>query len=242
VCDEGRADLGEPERLETAVTGLPRHLAESDLLTRVAVPFQAAGLVVGRDQQRAPVTVRLFRPEPTRVALVGGWWVARLLVFRVLALGARAVVRTSWPEQWQGLGDSATSRSDRMLLVPADGVVPTLPAGPDEPAVYVNDLGAMVAPQRSGPGAWQTQVTLLAQLVAGGAPVVEDAHVTLLQRLTDAEAAVAAAPLRLGQETAGHLRMMAPDMLAVCGGGQTRYAWVTPTEIEQRLLGAPRRG
>jgi hypothetical protein len=217
------------------------HLADRATLARVTVPTLPAGVVVGRDQRRAPIVLRLFRAEPTQSVLVGRWWAARLLVFRALGVGARVVVRTAWPEQWEGLGQEATGRADRLAVIPV-GSVAAVPARMDEPALHVVDLGNDAGPQRAHLGPWQAQLTLLPGLVPAGIPVLADAGVTVFQRISAAEAGLATSALGLTAEVAGHLTMTPDDGLVLHSGTEVRYATMALTSVETGLLGPPKVG
>jgi hypothetical protein len=76
------------------------HTATPSALAHIRMPASGSGLIVGEDRDRRPVAVRLFRPEPTSVTLVGQISTAQLLLFRALALGASAIVVTSAPRAW----------------------------------------------------------------------------------------------------------------------------------------------
>lgn len=214
------------------------HLGDRAVLARVTVPTLPAGVVIGRDQRRAPAVLRLFRAQPTQSVLVGRWWAARLLVFRALGVGARVVVRTAWPEQWQGLGEEATGRADRLAIIPV-GSVAAVPARMDEPALHVVDLGNDAGPQRAHLGPWQAQLTLLPGLVPAGIAVLAEAGVSVFQRLSAAEAGLAASALGLSAEVAGHLTVTPDDAFILRAGTDVRYATVALTSVENALLGAP---
>ena len=216
------------------------HLADRAGLAQVTVPALPAGVVVGRDQRRAPAVLRLFRSEPTSSVLVGGWWAARLLVFRALGVGARVVVRTAWPEQWKGLGEEATNRADRLAIIPV-GSVAAVPARMDEPALHVVDLGAEAGPQRAHLGPWQAQLTVLPGLAPAGVPVLTAAGLVVFQRVSAAEARLAAGALGLSDEVTGHLGVTPEDGLILYGDGAVRYATLALTDVERQLLGAPQR-
>ena len=76
-----------------------------ELMTSASPP---SGLVIGRDAEQVPVVAPFFRPEETRINLIGGVYLARLLVFRALAIGTRVAVCTTRPQEWNGLGETAT--------------------------------------------------------------------------------------------------------------------------------------
>ncbi|MGI5247402.1 hypothetical protein [Dactylosporangium sp. CA-139066] len=194
-----------------------------------------AGLIVGVDYQRRPVPIRLFRPAPTRVTLVGGLWVQRILVFRALALGARVIVMTADPRPWQGLGEWATGSNDRLVLW-NDPRPPAAPASARQPLLIVAAAGT---PTRLG--AWQTQLAVVPHLAPEHTHALQGGDLVMLQQLSPPEAAVAAAALNLPENGAGPLQEMTPDMLALMGGGANRYVWVAPTGIERQYHGQPAR-
>jgi hypothetical protein len=211
------------------------HEVAGEALGHVRSGNGAAGLIVGVDYQRRPVPIRLFRPAPTRVTLVGGLWAQRILVFRALALGARVVVMTADPRPWQGLGEWATGMNDRLVLW-NDPRPPAAPASPRQPLLVVAGSGT---PAQLG--AWQTQIAVVAQLAPEHAHALQDVDLVMLQQLSPPEAAVAAAALNLPESGAGPLQEMTPDMLALMGGGANRYVWLAPTSVERQFHGPPAR-
>jgi hypothetical protein len=223
------------------VTVRQRHLGAPETVAAVALPVMSAGLVLGRDQQRSLVVIRLFRPQPTSVALVGGGWAARLVTARALALGCRVVVSTADPAQWQGFGEQMTGRPDRVDVIGAEGPVPA-PGTATQPVLQVIDAGPAGPQTRPELGAWQSRLTVLPELTDAGAPAVADADLAIVQRLTEPEARAAIRAMRLAPEAASHLQMLHDDMFAIVGGGADRYLWVSQTPTEQAYLGPPRRG
>jgi type VII secretion protein EccE len=86
-----------------------------------------AGLMVGANRHGGAVTVRLFRPESTRVLLVGGVRAAQLLALRAMALGALVVVQTARPRVWEPFVRGVGAPGGTIPLIPpgrpvADGV------------------------------------------------------------------------------------------------------------------------
>ncbi|MGA8114195.1 MAG: hypothetical protein WCA46_11080, partial [Actinocatenispora sp.] len=207
---------------------------------QIEVPGVVSGLVLGRDSNKAPVMVRMFRDEPTRLSLIGGLWAARLLVFRALATGARVVVFTPRPTEWQGFGRWATGRDDRVAVMPGERPV-TVGATATSPALLLYDVGPHGATQPPALGPWQTQLTVLRQFTSYGFASVQASNMVLLQRLATSEAHVAASVLRLDPESEALLQVLRDDMLAVLGGQADRYLWLNPTEIESQQFGAPQR-
>jgi hypothetical protein len=216
------------------------HLASEAALDRIRTPVPGTGVLLGHDRDHLPVSVRLFRPEPTRATLVGGMWAARVAVFRALALGARVVVFTTAPEAWQRFGGWATGRADRVAVMPAERPV-TVAASPRLPALLVYDVGLLGAANRPALGPWQTQLTVLRQLTAYGFPAVQESNLVAVQRLAAEEAVAAGSVLRLGRDTTALLQVLRDDMLALLGGGADRYVWLAPTTVEQHQFGPPHR-
>jgi hypothetical protein len=199
-----------------------------------------AGLLIGRDQQQAPVPLRLFAPEPVRATLVGGVWAAQLLLFRAFAAGARVVVVTTEPHAWTGFGERATGQQHRLT------VVATEPGGPysgtaQTPLLTVHDLG-LSGPMTSPPlGPWHSQLTVLRQLDRAGVPALQEASLVVMQRLGGDEATLAAAALKLRPQSGQLLQSMNDDMMVLIGDGDDRYLFLNQTGIEQQYIGLPRR-
>jgi hypothetical protein len=216
------------------------HTATLPSLARLGPSSLGSGLILGADLRRQPVPVRVFRPEPTRITLVGGVWAGVYVVFRALAVGARVVVVTAEPQAWHGFGERATGHADRVWVIGQEQPLP--PSGSaQQPMLAIYDLG-LVGPTASPPlGPWQTQLTVLRRLDQSGVPSLQEADLVVLQRLGEAEASRASAALRLPERSVGLLQVMADDMAALIGGGAGRYVWLTQTEIERHHTGPPRR-
>lgn len=203
-------------------------------------PPLPAGLILGRDQRQVPVPLRLFAPGPMRVALVGGVWAAQLLIFRAFSIGVRVVVVTTEPRAWQGFGERATGQQNRLTIMAGE---PDQPWGgtAQTPLLTVFDLG-MTGPATSPPlGPWHTQLTVLRQLDRPGIAMLQEAGLTVTQRLGSAEATLAAAALKLAPPSSQLLQSMEDDMLALVGDGDDRFLFLNQTGIEQQYIGLPRR-
>ncbi|MBM7082673.1 hypothetical protein [Micromonospora humidisoli] len=216
------------------------HAVSPAALARLSPSPLPAGLVLGADRRRAAVTIRLFRPEPTRVVLVGGVWAGQLVAFRALALGARVVVVTADPTTWTGFGPAALGRAADRVEVRVDGRPVPAAGTAGQPTLIVRDLPPH-APGSTIPGPWQAELTVLRRLDAGTAPALRDSDLCVLQRLSADESVTAQQALRLPPDSGRFLRVMADDMLALVGGGADRHLWISQTPVEQHLLGVPRR-
>jgi hypothetical protein len=210
-------------------------------LNRLEFPVDAAGVLLGIDVENAPVAARLFREQSTRLTLIGGLWITRVVLFRALAVGARIVIQTGRPEAWRDWGRWATGEPDRVQVVQAAQAA-MVGGSAAAPGLVVNDTGGSPRPSAPGLGMWQTQLTVLPELSAYGFGAVGESDLVMMQRLSTAEASAARAVLRLTPETAGLMQAMRDDMLALLGGGADRYLWMNATQIETDAFGRPRRG
>lgn len=205
-----------------------------ELMTSTSPP---AGLVMGRDAEQEPVVAPFFRPEPTKVAMIGGVYLARLLVFRALALGARVAVCTVRPQEWNGLGEAATGRNDRLAVLQGDRPV-TVEASQHSPALYVYDVGERGTTTSPVLGPWRTQLTVLPRLTNYGDSSTSGAYMTVIQRLTQEEAGAARQLLRVNSEVLQWLQMLHDDMIALLRtGASERYIWAAPTSTESQMFG-----
>jgi hypothetical protein len=223
-------------------TGLAWHAVAADGLGRLAATAGPAGVVLGRQHSGELAPVRLFRPEPTRVGLIGGSWLEWLVVFRCLGAGARVEITTATPSRWSGVGGLA-GVPDRVTIRSANeaGGGPG-PATSAQPVLRVNDVGLSAATEPVELGPWEALLTVVPTLTATAAPLLVEAHVLLLQRLSVDEAAVCASTLHLPPASETNLRQRHDDLLVVVIAGAVRYLWYAMTSIEEELLGRPRRG
>jgi hypothetical protein len=214
------------------------HSASVGALSIIGVSAAGAGLVLGADRQQRPVPIRFFRPEPTRITLIGGDWVASIVVFRALALGAYVTVWTDDPGAWRGLGERATGAGDR-VVINAEHARP--PAATAQTPHLIIDDGAIGFSNEAGPQPWRTQMTILARLDPHGVPAIQDSHLVLTQRLAPAEAALAATALRLGSAGAVPLQQLDDETIALVGATGHQYVRINPTDIERGFAGSARR-
>ncbi|GAA1692572.1 hypothetical protein GCM10009830_45480 [Glycomyces endophyticus] len=234
---ETARDAGKPIEPVKSVSQIPTARA-LELMTSASPP---AGLVIGRDAEQVPVVAPFFRPEETRINLIGGVYLARLLVFRALAIGTRVAVCTTRPQEWNGLGETATGRNDRLAVLHGDQPV-TVEASQHSPALYVYDVGERGSQTKPVLGPWRTQLTVLPRLTNYADSLTGEAHMTVLQRLTAEEAQIARSAIRVNQEVLQWLQMLHDDMIAMLRKGQKeRYLWCAPTSIESQMFGAPMR-
>jgi hypothetical protein len=204
------------------------------VLAGLVLATGGAGLVLGDNQHGEPVTLRLFRPEPTRAMVAGDLRFAQLLVFRALALGAQAVVQTGRPAAWGAF--ARVGGPDSIRVVPpgaAHGDVATAA----RPRLVVLDAGLAAGGEAAG-DPWTATMSVREELTAWDIDVLGSAGVAIMQPLSAPEAELAASVLGLS-EVKHSLSGIRPDMVSVVSGGTVRWAVLAPTAIERQLIGSP---
>ncbi|GIJ75958.1 type VII secretion protein EccE [Micromonospora phaseoli] len=201
------------------------------------LPYGSAGLMLGVNRHGSAVTVRLFRPESTRVMLVGGVRAAQLITLRTMALGAQVVVQTTRPHAWESFVRGAVRPGGTIPLLPPGRPLPGHPATPLAPMLVVHDAPSPPAGPRPGT-AWQATLLVRDELIPADADALGRADLAVFQPLSPAEAAVAGTALGLG-DSAQWLTRIRPDMVAVVNRRALRWALLAGTPIETQLIGHP---
>jgi type VII secretion protein EccE len=236
----------------TATLPLGRSIGPSDVPGRAAgdlVPAAAtdglmltvgaAGLVIGRNRTGEPVVARLFRPEQTRLLLVGGVRCAQVVALRAMALGARVVVQTARPRAWEPFVRGAAVPGESIAVVPP-GRPMEIPSGSAlHPLLVVVDVGPVGADGGSGTG-WQATLVVRDDFSPADVDVASRADLLILQPLRAEEADLVGAAVGLG-ETAPLLTRIRPDMVGLVNRRAVRWAALAQTPIEARLIGPPSR-
>ncbi|HEV7896490.1 MAG TPA: type VII secretion protein EccE [Planosporangium sp.] len=211
--------------------------ATAETLAALELPTGGAGLMMGVNRHGEPMTVRLFRPEPTRVGLFGGLRYAQLVALRALALGAQVVVQTGRPQAWEpfdrGIGGSGNELTiaapNRPLELP-----PPTPLQPQLIIVDVGPVGAMAIPVVEA--AWRATMVVRDELASHDMDVLARADLVMLSPLSAPEAEIAGYALGLFQ--LANLPRVRADMVGVVVGRHTlRWTLLAPTPIEQQLIG-----
>ncbi|MGN9774709.1 type VII secretion protein EccE [Micromonospora sp. H33] len=198
-----------------------------------------AGLLVGANRHGDALTVRLFRPESTRVVLVGGLRAGQLIALRAMALGARVVVQTARPRAWEPFVRGVGAPGGTIPLLPPGRPPGGEPGSPLRPLLLVVDAGPVPPDPEPGPP-WQATLLIRDELTAADVATLGRADLALLQPLGPAEAALAGGALGLGA-SAGWLTRIREDMVAVVNRRALRWARLTPSPIEAQLVGRPTR-
>jgi type VII secretion protein EccE len=214
--------------------------ARADLADDLQLPIGNAGLMVGSNRRGDPVITRLFRPEQTRVLLVGGVRCAQLVALRAMALGARVVVQTARPQAWAPFVRGAAVPGEAIAVIPPGRAVEIPPGSALHPLLVVVDIGPVGSDNRPGAG-WQATLVVRDDFSAADTDVASRADLLLVQPLRPEEAALVGAALGLG-ETAKWLTQIRADMVGVINRRAVRWAALSQTPIEAQLIGPPVRG
>jgi hypothetical protein len=192
------------------------------------------GLVVGRDRYQAPAVLRVFRPRLTRIVLIGALATAQLLTMRAMALGARVLVQSSRSASWAAFLQRCGAGPDT-AVIGSFGSVPPIAATAERPQLLVVDAGAVDLQNIAFGGPWRTTLIFREDVAAWDIDTLSSVDLAVMQRLTEAEAALIAAALRLNQ-VQHWLPRIAPDMVALYEPGRLQWAMLSPTSVERQLF------
>jgi hypothetical protein len=206
-------------------------------IAQLHLPIGGDGLMIGTNRHGAPVTLRLFRPEPTRLVLIGGVRAAQLLALRAMALGARVVVQTSRPYAWEPFVRGVSTPGETIALIPAGRQVALPPGTQMHPLLLMVDVGPVGSDSGAG---WQATLVVRDELAPADVDTLSRADLVVLQPLRPDEAALAAGTLGLG-EAQEWLTRIREDMVGVVNRRAVRWAMLSATPIERQLVGTPAR-
>ena len=213
--------------------------------TDPAVPVPPGGLLLGLDPAGRPVVLTLFRRRPLATTVVGGLHLAQVLVLRAAAIGARVIVETARPEDWDPVVLHAGLDSGCLAVHPVGRVAGHpgwSPPAPTAPLLVVRDCGAR-PPYASVPhGPWVSVVTLLPFLEPRAATRLGHADLLGFQRMPAEEAALAQRVLALADRDAAALAELPVDgVLWRAKDRRPRPCEITGTAWELRVLGPAHR-
>ncbi|MFG1996471.1 type VII secretion protein EccE [Actinoplanes sp. NPDC048988] len=224
----------------SVVPGLPPDgVQPAEQLEGLDLPVGASGLMLGRNRHGNPVVARLFRPDQTRVLLVGGVRCAQLVVLRAMALGARVMVQTARPRAWEPFVRGAAVPGESIAVVPPGRPVEIAPGSALQPLLVVVDIGPVGSDNRPGAG-WQATLVVRDEFSAADVDVASRADLLILQPLRPDEATLIGGALGLG-EVAQWMTRIRPDMVGVVNRRAVRWAALAHTPIETQLVGPPGR-
>jgi len=218
------------------------------VLDRFSLTGDRGGVVVGSDQRGGAVQVHLFRPVPSRLALLGGLYLATQLVLRAAATGALVVVATGRPAAWTPLlrafdsGPRADATPDAPVQIRGLGPAALPRATQELPVLIVQDSGAVPQELYSARSPWQSTAYVLPYLHPQVGPNASAADLVLVQRLPVGQAQLAGRLWRLQTSMAQELASLTDDGVIALGNNVWLPMRLVTTPKESALLGPVRRG
>ena len=224
----------------------PEFLVTPDLLDALSPLADRGGMVLGSGPHDEPLSVSVLRPQPTRLVLAGGLYLARQVALRAMATGAWVVVATGRPAAWQVLTRAAGEGPDGhpAPLVQVRRLAPVeLPrASEDAPLLVVHDGGAVPQELFAPRSPWQTTLYVLPYLHPQAEGTANSADLVLLQRLPMDQAQLAAAMWRLSPPMMNQLAALPDDGVVALGPDLWLPLRLVTTPAEREILGPVRRG
>jgi hypothetical protein len=222
-------------------TQVGTQFADLDTADAIRIHTACSGVLLGADDSGRPVTVTLFRPEPTFVVVVGRVGLAQIIGFRALALGAALAVSTVRPSAWSALAGMVAA-TPGAVEVTWPGSRPRWSGSSLRPQLLLLDsestaaAGAMPVVH-----AWSTLIAVREQLTSRDANVLGRADLILAQGLWPQEAQLLSGVANLPNYVQA-FTALAPNAVAVISHGNVRSARIAPTAIERQLIGPLFRG
>lgn len=130
----------------------PEWTLEADAGPLPVVRTGPSGLLLG-EGAAGPVSIRLFRRQPTRILLAVPEYVTWLLAFRAMSLGAHLSIFAEDPHRWQGLVDVVVNCGGTADIL-GPGQSPPGAGRPYRPSLIVDDVAWYDGVQASI-GPWQ---------------------------------------------------------------------------------------
>lgn len=224
----------------------PEFLVTPGLLDAVSPSGDRGGMVLGCGPHNEPLSVSMLRPQPTRLVLVGGLYLARQVALRAMATGAWVIIATGRPAAWQMLphaaGVGADGRPAPLVQIRELAPVELPRASEDAPLLVVHDGGAV--PQELFPprSPWHTTLYVLPYLHPQAAGTASNADLVLLQRLAAEQAHLAAQIWQLPPPLEAQLSGLSDDGVVALGLNLWLPLRLVTTPAEREILGPVRPG
>ncbi|MDQ5855342.1 MAG: hypothetical protein M3302_03275 [Actinomycetota bacterium] len=235
--------LGNPAEVRAIA---PEFLVTPDLLDALSPLADRGGMVLGSGPCDEPLIVSVLRPQPTRLVLVGGLYLARQVALRAMATGAWVVVATGRPAAWQVLtraaGEGPDGRPAPLVQVRRLAPVELPRASEDAPLLVVHDGGAVPQELFAPRSPWQTTLYVLPYLHPQVEGSANNADLVVLQRLPMAQSQLAAQIWRLNPLMTNQLAALPDDGVIALGPDLWLPLRLVTTPAEREILGPVRRG
>jgi hypothetical protein len=192
-------------------------------------PAQPSGVRMGVRRER-PVSLRLFRPQGTRVAVLASAVPAQLLAMRAASVGATVRVQSPRPQAW---GPVLRHGAIVSIAPPGAGLAP--PGTPHAPVLVVDDR-----PTEAGAlgdaGPWQCRLDIRALMSPSDLGALAHADVLVFGQLSSAMANALATLMNLNMSLMGPVSGLGPGSVALVSRGMIQYVDLDPSPAEGQLL------
>jgi hypothetical protein len=208
------------------IASIPVAIAHGD-----TAPAQVSGVRLGtRNRSAAPVDLRLFRPQGTRIAVLAGAVPVQLLALRAATVGAVIRVQSPRPQAW---GPVIRHGAD-VSIAPAGAGLPP-PGTPDAPVLIVDDRPAE-AGSLGEAGPWQCRLDLRTLATTSDLGALGRAELMVFGPVRSGVAAALASMTGLPLSHLGRLGSLGPGTVALVWPGGIHYVDLDPSDAEQRVL------
>ncbi|WP_134323878.1 hypothetical protein [Cumulibacter soli] len=206
----------------------------NEVLGGVEYTAGGAGMILGREHGGQLAVRELFSSEPREILAVGTIGLAKVLAFRALALGAQVWVETRRVAAWDAFIRTSAGASGAIR------VVREFPdarfASEDRPVFVLVDSDSSLAEDDQVGLSWTTVLTLYSQLTPWNVADLTYADLAILQKLTPAEARLAAGSIR-GSDLAQRLEAVSHNELGLLSGSNLDVVTLELTAVERYMIG-----
>ncbi len=192
-------------------------------------PAQPSGIRIGLRRDR-PLTLRLFRPQGTRVAVLASAVPAQLLAMRAAAVGATIRVQSPRPQAW---GPVVRHGTDVSVSPPGAGFPP--PGTPHAPVLIVDDRPIEVGGLGDATP-WQCRLDIRAVTSPSDLGAIGHADILIFGRVSSAVSTALATMMGLNTSLIGQLSSLGPGAVALIARGSIQYVALDPSPAEGQLL------
>ena len=216
------------------LTQMGSHIVHAEPAAGIVMHTGGAGLILGVDENDKPITIGLFRPEPTTVVAISGLALAQLLSFRALAVGAQILVQTTRPGAWESFVRLSAGSTGAISQVERAGT--NRSGTPNQPQLLLIDNDSSATIQHRPGASFATTLTVHDQLTQWNVASLSGADMVLLQGLSMAEARLAGSALGITAPERG-LAGLPLDTVVLATRNALRSSRVVETSIETWLIG-----
>ncbi len=192
-----------------------------------------SGLLLGHGQS-GPITIRLFRPGPTRLMVAVPEYVQWLLAFRCISLGAHVSILSENRRRWQQLVDVIGSCGGTAEFLDPTGQRPGQ-GRPYRPSLILDDSGRSDAGQLAI-GSWQAVMVVEDAAASGAIHSLRSCDMALVSPCSDRVAENLRRAYVLNQRQLRQANNLESHELVLAMPRRVARAAVPPTQTEHRLL------